>query len=145
MAKATMVWDGFQEYLDELRKLPEDCAVEAANLTESGVNAAYQTISQVYGQHRFTGTLQSRLRIKTVRVGRLIKGLVLESGSPIAWLFDNGSQARHWASGKSTGKMWGRTAPTHIFAKTVARERRKLTQQFKDMLLRRGATSVVGE
>jgi hypothetical protein len=72
-------------------------------------------------------------------------GLVLRSGSPIAWLFDNGSKARHWATGKSTGAMWGKTPPTHIFASTVAKGRRRLTVLFKEMLKRRGAATVTGD
>jgi hypothetical protein len=134
------VWHGLKEYMDELRKLPDECKGEAAKLIEGSVNSAYVTVARVYDAHRHTGNLRRRLTISPMK-----GGLVLRSGSPIAWLFDNGSQARHWASGKSTGAMWGKTPPTHIFAKTVAQERRKLTEQYKAMLLRRGAASVTGE
>ena len=139
-----LVWSGLKEYLAELKALPEECQKEAANEIEGGVNAAYVTIKRVYEAHRFTGTLSKRLTISPMK-----GGLVLRSASPIAWLFDNGSKVRHWGggTGKSTGKMWGQTSnpPTHIFSSTVAKERRKLTQRFKDMLTRRGAASVTGE
>jgi hypothetical protein len=100
----------------------------------------------VYGAHRHTGTLRKRLILGPLPVkGNLTTGRLLKSGSPIAWLFDNGSQARHHASGKSVGRMWGKTPPTHIFRKTVGRTRRRLAQQFRDMLLRRGAATVTEE
>lgn len=151
MAKATLVWDGLAEFQAELQALPEDCRGEAAKAIEGGVNSAYQTISSVYGRHRFTGTLQRRLTIKATR-----GGLVLRSGSPIAWLFDNGSQARHYTGtdkrgrvyvNASRGAMWGKTPnpPTHIFSRTVGAERRKLAALFVAMLLRRGAVSVVDD
>ena len=139
-----IVWDGLKEYLDELRRLPDESKAEAAKLIQGGVNAAYVTIARVYDAHRHTGTLRARLRISTLR-----GGLKLTSGSPIAWLFDNGSQARHYveASGAThaTGRMWGRTPPTHIFARTVAKERRTLTEQYKAMLRRRGAATVTSD
>jgi hypothetical protein len=141
-----VVWTGLNEYQAELKRLPDVCTDETAKLIEGEVNGAYVTVSQVYGAHRHTGTLQNRLRIAPLkRRGQFIAGLELVSGSPIAWLFDNGSQARHWASGKSTGTMWGKTPPTHIFARTVGRARRALTLQYRAMLLRHGAVRVSGE
>lgn len=140
MAKGHVVWDGLKEYLAELKQLPAESEREAGKLIEGGVNAAFVTIKQVYVAHRHTGALAKRLTIAPIK-----GGLQLKNTSPIAWLFDNGSQARHWASGKSTGRMWGKTPPTHIFARTVGQERRRLTNQFKDMLLRRGAATVTGE
>lgn len=133
-----VTWTGMQEYLAELRRLPGESKGEAEKLIRGTVNGAFVTVAGVYEQHQHTGTLRRRLKISD-------DGKQLTSGSPLAWLFDNGSQARHWASGKSTGRMWGRTPPTHIFAKTVGRARRKLTEAYKAMLLRRGATSVTGE
>jgi hypothetical protein len=131
----SLVWDGLKEYLEELQRMPDECRGEAAKLIEGGVNAAHVTISAVYGAHRFSGELQKRLTIKTVK-----GGLVLTSGSPIAGLFERGTQARHWASKSRT--FVGRMPPNPIFSRTVGQERRKLTEQFKAMLLRRGAASV---
>lgn len=140
-------WNGLEEYRAELRQLTDECQGDAAKLIEAEVNGAYVTISQVYGAHRHTGTLQNRLRISSLAVGSRVYGLVLKSGSPIAWLFDHGSQARHWTGGKSTGRMWGKTPnpPLHIFGRTVAQARRRLTAQYHDLLRRRGAVSVTGE
>jgi hypothetical protein len=137
---STMVWRGLREYLAELQKLPEEAKAEAAKQIEGEVNAAYVTVKRVYLDHQHTGTLAKRLTIAP-----MAGGLVLRSGSPIAWLFDNGSKARHWATGKSTGAMWGKTPPTHIFAATVAKGRRRLTLLFKEMLKRRGAATVTGD
>jgi hypothetical protein len=136
-----VVWAGLSEYLAELHKLPEDCRAETSKLIEGGVNSAYVTIASVYNAHQHTGTLAKRLKITPYKGS----GVQLTSGSPIAWLFDNGSKARHWASGKSTGAMWGNTAPTHIFKKTIGRLRRRLLNQYREMLLRRGASTVTGE
>lgn len=147
MARTAVVWTGLNEYREQLRAMPQACTREAATMVEGAVNSAFVTISAVYGAHRHTGTLQRRLKIMPLRFrGELTTGLELRSGSPIAWLFDNGSQARHHASGKSTGTMWGRTPPTHIFKKTVVQKRREMVMRLKDMVLRYyGVTSVTGE
>jgi hypothetical protein len=154
MAKSTMVWDGLSDYLKELEQLPQDCHDEAAKLIEGEVNHAYLTISQVYGAHRFSGRLQNRLSISTLAVGRYVYAMVLKSGSPIAWLFDNGSQARHYTgtdkSGRTyvdadRGSMGSKTPPTHIFARTVGKAKRTLTTQFHNLLVRHGAVSVTGD
>ena len=148
--KAFVVWDGLAEYREELRQMPEACVGEARHIIEGGVNGAYTTISAVYGAHRVTGTLQKRLTISPLKVdGQFSTGLKLTSGSPLAWLFDNGSQARHYVTkgGKDhkTGAMWGKTPPTHIFTRTVAKGKRAVVDRIKTMMLRRGATSVAGE
>lgn len=134
-----MVWHGLDEFRAQLRQVPATCRNEAARIVEGGVNSAFVQISTVYGRHRYTGTLQNRLTIAPLRVrGEFTTGLVLKSGSPLAWLFDNGSQARHWKTGskKSTGKMWGRTPPTHIFLKTVIKTRREITDRVHGMVHR---------
>ena len=138
--RSQFVWSGMREYLAELKALPAEAQGEAAKAIEGEVNAAYVTVKRVYLDHEVTGTLARRLT-----VAPMAGGVVLRSASPIAWLFDNGSKARHWASGKNTGTMWGRTPPTHVFASAVGKGRRTLTRRFREMLLRRGAVSVTGE
>lgn len=139
MAKQSgMVWHGLEEFRAQLRQVPTACTNEAARIVEGGVNSAYVTISAVYGRHRYTGTLQDRLTIQPLRQkGELTTGLVLKSGSPLAWIFDNGTQARHWKSGKSTGAMWGKTPPTHIFLKTIIKTRREITDKLHGMVHRK--------
>jgi len=137
MAQSGMVWHGMKEYQDEIRKMPEDCRREAANLIEAGVNSAYATVKRVYEAHRFTGTLSNRLTISVKPCG-----FTLRSASPLAWLFDNGSQARHYVTERGKTHLTGRMPATHIFSRTVGFTRRKLSQQFREMLFRRGAASV---
>jgi predicted NAD/FAD-dependent oxidoreductase len=144
--KPFVVWNGLAEFKEELRQLPEACTVEAAHLIEGEVNSAYVAISQVYGAHHFTGTLQKKLTKTLLNETQFATGWKLTSGSPLAWLFDNGSQARHYTTPSGavhqTGAMWGRTPPTHIFSSTVGKTKRALVQKLKEMVLRHGASTV---
>lgn len=137
---ASLKWDGLEEYREELKQLSDVCKAEAGALIEENVNGAYVTISQFYGAHRVTGTLQKGLRIKTLK-----GGLELRSDSPLAGIFDNGTQARHYFEISGVKHLTGRMPATHIFSRTVERARQKLAQQYKEMLLRHGAASVTDD
>jgi hypothetical protein len=95
-------------------------------------------IRGIYGAHKRTGNLQDGVVIEHQSQGQFGVGMVVKSKARHAWLFDNGSQARHWVSGKSTGQMWGKTPPTHAFVRTMIKYRRSMYQRLKDMLTRHG-------
>jgi hypothetical protein len=143
-------WVGLTQYRASLLALPTNCVREASNAIVGETNAAFVTIAQVYEAHRLTGALRKGLTVSVLgSPGGLITGRVLKSNGALAWLFDNGSVARHYVTRSGadhkTGRMWGKTPPTHIFTRTVGRARRRLTQTFRDILLRQGATSVTGD
>lgn len=143
--KPFVVWTGLEEYKAELKALPADCTGEAAHLIEGEVNGAYVTISQVYGAHHFTGTLQKKLTKTLLNETQFATGWKLTSGSPLAWLFGHGSQARHYVTENGVTHATGRMPPNPIFESTVGKTKRAIVQKLKEMVLRRGATSVTGE
>jgi hypothetical protein len=59
--------------------------------------------------------------------------------SPIAWLFDNGSQVRHYITKAGKRHLTGRMPAMHIFDRTAARARRRLNERLIAMLVRHGA------
>jgi hypothetical protein len=141
---STMRWDGLKEFREELRQLPEELRGQAAKVVEGEVNAAYVTVKRVYEAHRFTGHLSRQLAIQPLkRSGQLITGLVLKSGSPLAWLFDNGTQARHYITVHGKTHLTGRMPGFHVFGRTVAFTRRKIRTLLIDMVKRHGATRVI--
>jgi hypothetical protein len=150
--KNRFVFNGLEELRKELRELPEKLAGEGGRLVESHGNAAVVTLKQFYGQHRHTGNLQDSVAAETRHRGShgstLVFLMIIKVHSPLAWLFDNGSQARHYITKQTgekheTGAMWGNTAPNHILVKTMTRARRALN---KDLwaLLERAGLSVTG-
>lgn len=129
----------------DLRNLPADLAGEAAHIVEAAANAAAVTVRSEYGAHRVTGELQDGVSVEHRPSGPYGAGARLRSKAPHAWLFDHGSQARHWRTGKSTGAMWEKRPPTHVFVRAVIRERRRMWDALRQLLLRHGATRVTGE
>jgi hypothetical protein len=143
---STMRWDGLKEFREELRQLPEELRGQAAKVVEGEVNAAYVTVKRVYEAHRFTGFLSSKLAIQPLKVsGLLTTGLVLKSGSPLAWLFDNGTQARHYITVNGVTHQTGRMPGFHVFGRTVAFTRRKIRGLLIEIVRRHGATKVIDD
>jgi len=142
---STMRWDGLKEFREEIRKLPEACRGEAAKVVEAEVNGAYVTIKRVYEAHVWTGTLSRRLAIAPLEVKGQTTGVVLRSGSPLAWLFDNGSQARHYVTVNGKQHLTGRMPGFHIFGRTAAFTRRKIRALLIEMVKRHGAVKVTDD
>lgn len=138
---ARVTWDGLAELREALRNLPEELAAEAGQIVEGAANEAADTVRSVYAAHRLTGHLADAVTVKpSAATSRYGVSIVVKNSDPIAWLFDNGSQARHWVSGKPTGTMWGRTPPTHAFVRSMIGARRTMYDALKAMLERHGLT-----
>lgn len=135
---ASVKWAGLEELRAELRRLPADLTGEAARILEGTANGATVSVRTAYGAHRVTGHLQASVEVERLNTGPFGAAFRVKATDAIAWLFDNGSQARHWLSGKSTGAMWGKTPPTHTFVRTMDRARRAMYDELKAMLRRHG-------
>lgn len=136
--------EGLEELKAQLRNLPADLTGEAGHVIEGHANAAGVTLRSAYGRHRRSGNLQDHVKVEKRVQGRFGVAYKVASTASHAWLFDNGSQVRHWASGKSTGAMWGKTPPTHVFVRTLVATRRAMWNDLRGVLERAGLT-VTGE
>ena len=144
MSGNRIVFSGLEELKAQLRALPAELADEANIIVQEHAHTAAAAVVAVYQQHRVSGDLADHVVVEVNAAGRFGVAVAVHSKAKHAWLFDNGSQARHWASGKSTGTMWGKTPPTHVFVKTMIRFRRAMYVALSDMLRRHGLI-VTGE
>lgn len=132
--------DGLTQLREELRQLPITLRREAQNLVQAEANAAAVELRRVYLEHRYSGNLAKGVQVVTENKGSFGVVYMVKSAAPHAWLFDNGSQARHWVSGKSTGEMWGKTPnpPMHTFVRTMIGARKKMWKSLAQLLERVG-------
>jgi hypothetical protein len=126
-------WDGLEEYRELLRALPEALAQETAHLVEAAANGAALDIRRAYPVR--TGKLRDRVTVTRLNKGKYGTGLIVKNTAPHAWLFENGTQARHTALGANRGSM----PPGHVFIPLAIKARRRLYGQVKDLLVRKGA------
>jgi hypothetical protein len=135
---------GIEEFREALRNLPAELAGEAGHLALAAANSAAVSIRAAYGQHRVTGNLQEHVIVEPpVTIGGTVAGARVRSTARHAYLFEYGTQARHYVTKKKgvvhrTGKMWGKTPPVHIFIPTAIRVRRRMTEDLIDLLRRHG-------
>ena len=133
--------------LDELRaalvSMPRALTIEAGRDVEAAANGAAATIQAFYGSHKVTGALRDSVRVNHTDRGGLRATSVVRINSPLAWLFDHGTQARHYMTHNGVKHLTGRMPPTHIVARTAARARRALQDKHRAMLERHGATVTV--
>lgn len=133
MANNRIVWEGLEELKAALRTLPADLAAEASGIVTGRAERAKQDIETSYPER--TGDLRNHLTLgRGVKVGRFGASTILKNNSKHAWLFENGSQARHTAIGANRGSM----PAGHIFIPIVMRQRRAMYEDLKTLLVRHG-------
>jgi hypothetical protein len=139
VANNRFVFDGLDELKEALRNMPSELTGEASHDVEGAANGAAAILKSEY--HRVSGKLRDGVDVTFTR-DQFSTGAIVKSKSPIAWLYDNGSQARHYttASGAqhATGAMWGKTPPTHVFVRTMIAKRRAMYEALKALLTRHG-------
>lgn len=136
MSSNRLIFDGMDELKRQLRQMPKDLTGEASEIVVKSANDAAEELRANYPD--VTGNLRKGVKVSTEAVGQFGAGAVVKNTSPHAWLYDRGSQARHWVSGKSTGKMWGKTHPRHLFVRTAIKHRRKMYSKLKALLVSKG-------
>ena len=141
----TLNWVGLDEFKAALRQLPQHLADEARSIVTDRALTAGVDIEGVYRQHDVTGNLSSHVKVESaVNTGNFGVNAKVKSTARHAWWFDNGTQARHYTTkachDHRTGKMWGRSAPTHAFVRTMIRQRRLMQEDLIGLVQREGFT-----
>jgi hypothetical protein len=141
----TFTFTGLEELREALRTLPAELAGEGGADVTAAAQAAEAEIREEYDAHRHSGNLARGLSVQVTAnpFGALAR---VKNTAFHAWIFENGTQARHWKGGKSTGAMWGATAqpPKHVFVRTVMKRRKQMFEQLRALLERQGL-EVTGE
>jgi hypothetical protein len=149
MSDSRFVFSGLDELREALRSLPAELAADAATAVTSAAQAAESDARAVYEAHRHSGNLIARLS-RTTSTSAFGASAVVKNTAKHAWIFENGSEARHYttASGAThaTGEMWGKTPqpPTHVFVRAMQAHRQQMYDWFVALLERQGL-QVTGE
>lgn len=131
---ASVSWNGLDEFRQFVKDLPEDVTADAVPIVETAANSAAGDIRQQYDSHRVSGNLARGVRVSKLESRKYVAGAIVRSSAPHAWIFENGTQARHTALGWNRGSM----PPGHVFIPTVIRHRRAMYQKLKGLLERFG-------
>ena len=126
-------WSGLAELQADLRTLPVDLTADASPIVDNAAELAKAEIIQRYP--RRTGkNLRAKVTSKPLIRGAYAVGVQVVNSSKLAWIFENGSQARHTTLGANRGSM----PPGHVFIPAITRHRRTMYGLLKDLLVRHG-------
>jgi hypothetical protein len=125
-------FSGLDELKAALRTLPADLAGEASHIVEAAANAAEADIKAGYPVR--TGDLRDHVLSQALSTGAFSAGIVVKNTSKLAYIAENGTQARHTALGANRGSM----PPLHVFIPAVIKRRRVMYAQLKDLCERKG-------
>ena len=140
---ARLILRGFEELRAALRELPATLSEEASHIITNEATDAANLIIAEYNSHRDTGDLADHVSVKIVQ-SQFGTSATVKSAGKIAWLFDNGSQARHYVTARggehATGQMWGKTPPRTPLSTTMMDHRREMFELLRALLEREGLT-----
>jgi hypothetical protein len=133
-------WEGLDELKIALRDLPTRLAGEAAHIVEGAGNRAVLDMKRNYPDK--TGDLRDHVEQSQEYIGALGVSVVVKNTSHLAWIYEYGTEARHYdtkaGNVHETGAMWGRTAPRPVFVPAMEANRRWMYEQFAALLEREG-------
>lgn len=132
MANNRIVWDGLEDLKAALRALPAELAADASSIVTGAAQEAADAIRSAYPAR--TGNLKDHVLVTGVSAGTYGAGAVVKNTAKHAWIFENGTQARHTSLGANRGSM----PPGHVFIPTVIRKRREMYERLKAVLVSHG-------
>lgn len=132
MSRNRIAYDGLEELKKSLRDLPEELHGEAEKIVEGEANAAALVVRQKYGL--VSGKLVTGVVVEKVERTRFFAGRRVVSKSPLAFIYENGTQVRHTELGYNRGRM----PPKHVFVPAMIRARKTMYEKLRDMLKRKG-------
>ncbi len=133
MSNNKLRFDGLEDLRLELRRLPKDLRDEAQGIVfdsalEGGVDAESH-------YPRRTGDLAGGIEVKQLSSGGpAFAGAVVQNKSKLAFIFENGTQARHNGLGANRGSM----PVGNVFIPAMIRARRAMYDKLREMLKRKG-------
>lgn len=130
----TLQWDGLEEYLAEIRQLPDDLTAEASSIVQRAAADHAQDVRGNYQAHRRTGNLANGVRVEARVMGPYGVGMVVKSTAKHAHIFEIGTQARHTDIGANRGSM----PPGHAFVPPAIRRRRQMYDELIALVRGRG-------
>lgn len=127
---ATVETTGLAELIEALRQLPENLVIEATPIIMAAADATYSTVEADYRNSVLSGRLERGLKKEVRSIGRFGVSVTVRNTAPIAWMYENGTQARHTHAGRFRGVM----PPKHLFVSTSERNRAAMYAELRTML-----------
>jgi hypothetical protein len=133
----TMHWDGLEAFKAELSQMPKAVVEEADPIVKGAADGASADIKKGYPFR--SGNLRNHVFVSRLDKGKDFAGYIVKNTAPLAFIFENGTQARHYFT-KQRGVLHatGRMPPGHVFVPAVIKRRRAMYARLKELLVKHG-------
>jgi len=132
------VFSGLEALKAELRALPTELKGEGTDIVMGAATRAKAEVAAVYAAHRVTGELAKGLTLTVEAIGPFGTRATVRNRGNLAWLFENGSQARQYITVRGNKHLTGKMPPAHVFIPTMIRHRAAMYAQLAALLERHG-------
>lgn len=134
MSNNRLEFAGLKELREALRQLPHELKAEAQSIVMDAANGAGTDIKAAYDRHTKTGNLSKGVQVRPSEVSTFGAGAIVVSRAKHAWMFENGTQARHTAIGANRGAM----PPGHVFIPVVVKRRKQMYVELMEVIRKQG-------
>jgi hypothetical protein len=132
---ARFTWNGLDELKVALQTLPADLTTAAQNIVFDSAKEAANAIILAY-PHK-TGNLSSHVTVSRAG-GAFSTSAKVKNTAKHAWLYDNGSSARHYYTKGGVSHATGAMPATHLFVSRIVQQRRVMYERLKALLVSHG-------
>jgi hypothetical protein len=130
-------FDGLEELRASLRHLPVDLRDDAEVIVFDSAKDAERDIRAGYQSHRRSGELADKLEVVQLKgQGTAFAGALIQNKSKLAFIFENGTEARHTNIGANRGSM----PAAHVFVPAVIKRRREMYDKLREMMRKHNLT-----
>ena len=136
----SLVFDGLAQLQKDLLNLPTDLQAEAGHIVEAHANAAAARIKDTYSQHWITGELTKKVTVDFDLTTGVAASAVLKNTSKLAYIFENGTEARHYVTVNGKQHLTGAMPGFHVLVPRVMQERRNMQIDLAAMVASHGLT-----
>lgn len=134
----SLVFEGLAQLKQDLLNLPTELQAEAGHIVQAHANAAAARIKDVYGDHWVTGELAQKVTVTYDLTTGVAASAVVQNTSRLAYIFENGTEARHYVTVNGKQHQTGKMPGFHVFIPRVMQERRNMYSDLKDLLVQKG-------
>ena len=113
---------------------------------QAHANAAAARIKSAYGDHWITGELTQKSRPSTYDLTTgVAASAVVTNTSRLAYIFENGTEARHYVTVNGQQHLTGKMPGFHVFIPVVMQERRNMYADIADRYCVANGLTVTGD
>ena len=145
---ARIYFDGLDELKAAFLTLPTELKGEATGVVLDAAHQARGAIAAAYplgpeGRKTKPGNLKRGVKVTVKEIGPYGVAAQVRSTAPHAWLFEHGSQARHYITRNGVRHDTGAMPPKPVLIPTMVRSRRAMYVRLADTVIKAHGLTVL--